>query len=116
MTVTIVALALLALRLITVSLVILVLARQFKLFKLAIDTGLVQFRAVMFALGVVFFLGNFIPIMVDFYYAFINTDASWNWILILYATSNAVGSFIAAFILWKIYKIAGTDTDDSKGV
>lgn len=105
MTVQIVAIILLILRLATLWFTGAVLLKQLKLFKMTIDSGLVKFRLSMTLLAVVFLVGSFLPIAVDVYYGFIATGATWNALLVLYATSNAISFLAASALLWKIYQI-----------
>ena len=106
---------LLAIRGVCLVLMFMVIIRQFRLFRMAIDTGLVQFRMVMFALGLVFLLSNILPIYVDYYFAFIKTDARWNGLLVAYAANNALSALASSYIIWKIYRIAGVSNKE-KGV
>jgi hypothetical protein len=111
MTVQATAILLLILRLISLSLVILVLKRQLRLFKLDVDNDLVTFRAVMFGLGIIFFLGHILPIATDIFYGFIHTsDDDFN-ILVYYAISNCVSGLVASILLWNVYRIAGKALD-----
>lgn len=112
MTVQIVASILLALRFASIFFIFLVLVRQFRLFKLHIDSGLVSFRIIMFALGIVFLLGSVVPIGVDYYYAVVHPNSGWNWLLVGYAVSNAITALVASVILWNIYRIAGAELDE----
>jgi hypothetical protein len=113
MTVQRIAIILLIMRIISVSFIILVIKRQYGLFKLRIDTQLVQFRMVMFILGHIFLLGNVLPIITDVYYAFFHISKEVN-LLVYYAISNALTSLVAAFLLWNIYRIAGMELEDKQ--
>lgn len=107
MTIQIVAFILLALRALTIAFTLSVLKQQYRLFKMTIDSGLVQFRVAMFSLTMVFLVGSVIPVMVDIYYGLINTDANWNLVLVAYALSNSLSFLASSVLLWKIYQIVG---------
>lgn len=108
-----IAFILLIMRLVSLGFISLVLYRQLRLFRLNIDSGLVRFRIVMFLLGVVFFLGNLLPIVVDYTYAFVIQENDIS-LLVYYAISNATTSLVASIILWHIYRIAGTALDEEQ--
>lgn len=111
MTIATVALILLIIRIIGLAFIAMVISVQYRLFKYAIDTGLVRFRMVMFLLGVVLLLSCVMPLYVDYYYAFVNTDIGWehNGLVVLYAVNNATSFLVSSYLLWKIYRIAGGD-------
>lgn len=106
--VSVIALILLIVRLIAVVFTIMVLRSQISLLKLKIEHELTGIRNVMLLLGYVLLIGSFLPIVIDFYYAFINVDAA-NSIIVYYAISNALSHLAAAVLLWNIYRIAQTD-------
>ena len=93
-----IAIGLFILRLITVFYIVRVIRRQIELFRLHIDTGLVRFRKTMLTLSIVFLLGNIMPIIIDFYYGFVDPVRKTDILLVLYAVSNAVMSLAASII------------------
>jgi hypothetical protein len=107
------ALFLLLERVVSVTFMSMVVRKQYRLFKFHIDTGLVAFRKVMFAMSVVFLLSNVIPIIVDVFYAFIDIPQHADPILKVYTFSNATAAMVASIFLWLIYRIAGKDFDES---
>lgn len=111
--ITTIAIILLIMRLVSLGFICLVLYRQLRLFRLDIDSGLVHFRVFMFILGIVLFLGNLLPVLVDYTYAFIIVEDDFS-LLVLYAISNASTSLAASIILYHIYKIAGTALDEEQ--
>ena len=106
------AIILLLLRILSLGLIASVVLRQITLFKLRIDSDLVKFRFILFLLGVAMLVGSVVPIYIDVYYSIIETDASWNGPLVMYATSNTLTHLAGSLLLWKVYQIAGTQAQE----
>ena len=116
-----IALCLLIARLISVTFIVMVLVRQYRLFGLPIDFSLVpgisklekrsvyRLRRVLFTLSVVIFLGNMIPILIDSLTLFVETSRSAHvhTISIMYAFSNSLTAMFSAIMIWLLYRVAG---------
>lgn len=123
-----IALLLLIGRLISVTFILLVLHRQYRLFGTQIDFELVpnltkyqrrnvyRIRRILFALSVIIFLGNLIPIAIDALTLFVETGrpAILRPVSVMYAFSNSLTAMFSAIMIWTLYKIAGLGTDEKK--
>lgn len=123
-----IALCLLIARLISVTFIVLVLVRQYRLFGLPIDFSLVpgisklekrsvyRLRRVLFTLSVVIFLGNMIPILIDCLTLFIETSrpAHVHTISIMYAFSNSLTAMFSAIMIWLLYRVAGIGVNTNR--
>jgi hypothetical protein len=83
-----------------------VLQLQIKLMRLRVPTSYVKFRRSMFALSTTILLGNFVPSIIYFYYAFINRPDGADAMLVFYAVTNTIISVASAIAIWTIYRIA----------
>lgn len=116
-------------RLISVVFIGMVLVLQAKLFGTNIDFTLVPnlskfqkrniylARKVLFALAIIVFLGNMIPIIIDAITAFNDNSLGRNpevpTISIAYAAGNALTAMFSAIFIWVLYKLAGLGGDNS---
>lgn len=119
----IIAVFLLIARLISVGFIVTVLILQWRLFKTKIDFSLVpnlsnyqkktiyRARKLLFALAVIIFLGNMVPIMIDTITIIsdnaIGRTPNVRAISIAYAGSNALTAMFSAIMIWGLYKLAG---------
>lgn len=99
----------LALRLISAYFIGRVLYIQYGLLKKPIDPDLRNFRAILFALSIVVFLGNLVPIAVDIYSLLfpVPRPAFYSLLSVSYGLSAALTSVASALLIWLLYKIAG---------
>lgn len=116
-----IALLLLLARAVSVTFIVLVLYRQWKLFGTQIDFKLVpnltkmerkhvyQIRKVLFTLSAIILAGNMIPICIDVLTLFVETSRprSIAPISIAYAFSNAFTAAFSALMIWTLYRVAG---------
>ena len=123
-----IALCLLIARLISVTFIVMVLVRQYRLFGLPIDFSLVpgisklekrsvyRLRRVLFTLSVVIFLGNMIPILIDSLTLFVETSRSAHvhTISIMYAFSNSLTAMFSAIMIWLLYRVAGIGVNTNR--
>lgn len=124
-----IAIFLLIARLISVAFILVILRLQWKLFGTKIDFTLVPnlttlgrnrvylARKILFALAVIIFLGNLVPIVIDTITILNSNDigrpSGLRLISILYASSNALTAMFSAIFIWFLYKVAGlTSTDE----
>lgn len=121
-----IALLLLIGRIVSLIFIVLVMYRQFKLFGTTIDFQLVpnltkmerknvyRIRKLLFALSVVIFLGNMIPVAIDVLTLFTETDRprSIATISIMYAFSNSFTAAFSAIMIWTLYCVAGLGGGD----
>lgn len=108
-------------RLVSVSFILVVLYRQYKLFGTQIDFALVPnlsrmqrknvytIRRILFALSVIILIGNLAPIVIDVITLFAETDRPANLrpISIIYAFSNSFTAMFSAAMIWTLYRVAG---------
>lgn len=123
-----IAFFLLIARLISVAFILIIIKLQWRLFGTEIDFSLVpnlskyqkkkvyRTRKILFALAIIVFLGNLVPIIIDTITAFDDNSLGRNpnvpTISIAYAFSNALTAMFSAIFIWALYKIAGlTNTD-----
>lgn len=114
-------------RLVSVIFIGIILKLQWGLFKREIDFRLVPnltkyerrkvylARKVLFALAVIIFCGNFIPIIIDTITLLgndLSRPANLKAISVLYAGSNALTAMFSAIFIWALYKVAGLTTSD----
>lgn len=99
-----IAVILLAGRLLTVIFVGLVIRLQIQLLKQNRGPELQWYRKSLLALTLILFIGNFVPIVIDSLGVFGKGSFS---LLLLYVFSNNLTAMIAAFITWFVYHMAG---------
>lgn len=106
---------LLIFRAISVVFIVMVIKRQWQLFKLPIDKSIRTFRLVLFCLSILVLIGNIIPIAVDVLALLGETNrpdhipsAS-----VLYTFNNSIAAVCSAILIWLLYFIAGKDNDES---
>lgn len=86
-----------------------VLHKQWGLFKTCIPRKLRNFRRLLFALSLVIFAGNLVPILVDGITIFggvVGRTQHPKPISVAYALSNAATQMICAGLIWLLYKMA----------
>lgn len=111
----IIAGTLLILRLVAVHYLFRVLKIQIRLLRRPIDPCIWDFRRKLHYMTVALLLGNVLPIILDSLVVlrgfgvleFVRTSP----LLITYAISNALIGFIAATLIYRIYKLANEDDD-----
>ena len=115
---------LLAERVIGVIFMVMVLVLQIRLFGKPINFDLVpnlsilqqekvyMIRRVLFGLSLTIFLGNMIPIAIDWVTLFSETSRpdTLSWLSIGYGISNATTDMVSGFMIWVLYKLAGFTT------
>lgn len=119
------AFILLVFRLVSMTFITLVIWRQISLFGTKINfddfpsltkgqrRNIYTMRRILFAIAVVIFIGNLIPVMIDsvaLLNEVIKTPGLRSW-GILYAVSNAITSVFSAFMIWFLYRLAGFSGD-----
>ena len=104
------ALALLLLigRAISITFIVLVIIKQWRLMRLPIDKEVVIFRRVFFVLSLIILAGNIIPIIIDVLTLFIETGRPANLrpISVSYALSNSFTAAVSAALIWSLYRLA----------
>jgi hypothetical protein len=107
---------LLAGRLVSVTFLVLVLIKQWRLLKLYVEPEIRGYRKLLFVLSCIILVGNFIPIVIDTATLFVETNRNPNVrsLSIMYALSNSATAAISAATIWLIYRTAGRrqDIDD----
>jgi hypothetical protein len=83
-----------------------VIRKQLGLFKKYIDPELRAFRLVLFLLSLSIFLGNLIPLTIDFINAIGVTSNEVPIGRIVYISSNAIVAVISAALIWSMYRMA----------
>lgn len=104
------ALILLVIRILSDVFILLVLIKQFRLFKFQVDANLRLYRRALFILSLIIFFGNFVPILIDYLTAFSDLQRSVSTvrpISLWYSFSNATTAFLSAFTIWLLYVMAG---------
>lgn len=116
MSIRLLAFILLLARLGSMTFIVLVLLKQWRLLQTPIEPYIQRFRKVLFALSVAILLGNLVPIFIDTLTLFVETQrpASVKGISIAYAFSNAITSFISSYLIWTLYRLASETADVEK--
>lgn len=83
-----------------------VIRKQLGLFKKYIDPELRSFRLVLFLLSTSIFIGNFIPLTIDFINAVGKSPDEVPFGRVLYITTNAIVAVISAGLIWSMYRMA----------
>lgn len=86
-----------------------VIARQVTLFGRQMQRDLIWFRRVLFALAMVIFLGNAIPMGIDVVtvLGFVTRSANHiNTVGLYYTTSNTLVAFTSSVLIWMLYRLA----------
>lgn len=102
----------LATRLLSLFFITIVIRRQWKLLKTPIDKEIVRFRQILFALCVVIFLGNLIPVTIDSLTLFADLKGRGNPqpIGVAYVISNCLTAVISSLFIWIMYRLAQAGT------
>ena len=93
----------------TIVFIVSVLKKQMDLFKLAVPKEIQKFRRRLFALALVIFLGNIIPMAVGLLTVLgvVTRSATHvNWVSGLYSASNTLTLFFSALLIWIMYRLA----------
>lgn len=104
-----IAIFLLVLRLISVVFMVLVIYKQLRLVRLPSTRYIRLTRVALLVLSIAIFLGNMIPIYVDWATAFAHLPRSTdkvNSIGVIYALDNAFTAVMSSAALWAVYKLA----------
>lgn len=83
-----------------------VIIKQLGLFKKYIDPELRTFRLILFLLSTSIFIGNFVPLTIDFLNAITEAPDEVPFGRILYITSNAIVAVISTGLIWSMYRMA----------
>lgn len=108
MTIASIAFILLVIRFISVFFIVMVISQQWRLLRKSTESELVGLKMVMFLLGHALLVGSVLPIIADFYYAFLHNGSDQMSIIVWYAISNCLTHFTGAILLWNIYRIASS--------
>ena len=81
-----------------------VIIKQFKLFKKKIYPELINYRFILFFLSISIFLGNIIPLTIDFINAIGITSNAVPLSRILYISANGIVTLISSVLIWSIYR------------
>lgn len=111
------ALILLIIRLASDAFILAVLYKQVRLFRFWVEPGLRLYRKGLFILSLIIFLGNFIPIVID--WLTVSSDlpravSTVPTISLWYAFSNAATAFLSAFTIWLLYRMAARALKNSQ--
>lgn len=108
MDIKLIALLLLLARVGSATFIFLVLRKQAQLMQYSITPALQSFRRVLFAISMIIFLGNFVPIFIDIVTILDNVERPQpRTIGIIYGFSNAITALIASILIWLLYRLAG---------
>lgn len=99
-----------------------VLKRQYSLFKLPIkDEGKLDgkairhFRAVLFGLALIVFIGNIVPFGIDLLTIlnddFIGRPGTVRVVSFIYTLSASLTSLISSYLIWRLYRLAADEKD-----
>ena len=102
--------------LVSVTFILLVLKKQYGLFKLSIDHNIKVFRRVLFFLSIAIFMGNIIPITVDGLTIFNHIQRSTNHVNAVglwYSMSNMLTAIFSSLLIWTLYLLAARTQDNN---
>ena len=94
------------LHLVASGFMLLVIKRQFGLFKKYIDPELRTFRLILFLLSVSIFLGNLVPLIIDLCNALGVAPDEVPVGRVVYITANAIVAVISSILIWSMYRMA----------
>ena len=107
---------LLIIRLISMGLLVSVIKKQLKLFKLPVedetllDTIRIQhFRSTLFIMAFIIFIGNLIPAILDVLTIFMNHLIQTNTAYFIYTIVNNITALASSYLIWKLYRIANNE-------
>lgn len=103
-----IAFILLIIRFVSVFFIVMVISQQWRLLRKKTESELAGLKMVMFLLGHALLVGSVLPIVADFYYAFLHDGGAETSIIVWYAISNCLTHFTGAVLLWNIYRIASS--------
>lgn len=97
-------------RLVAVAFLLPVLIKQVGLMRLRANSSLNTLRHVLFGIGLVIFIGQLVPILIDTaaLLELYERSGNPNPLGLAYAHSNALTALLAAILLNLIYKVAGS--------
>lgn len=105
---------LLLLRLISMTLLLLVIKRQWDLFKISVPKNINRFRVVLFTLTIGIFLGNIIPAGVDVLTVVADMSGrpdGVSLISLLYSLDNSLTALLSAYLIWRLYRLAANEKE-----
>lgn len=86
-----------------------VIKRQFELFKITIDPGIVVFRKILFCISIAIMAGNLYPIFIDIATILSKVHRSTNHVNmvgLIYTLSNMLTAIMSAILVWALYLFA----------
>lgn len=83
-----------------------VIKKQLGLFKKYIDPELRSFRLILFLLSTTIFVGNFVPLIIDFLNAINDAPEDVPFGRILYISANAIIAVVSSGLIWSMYRQA----------
>lgn len=83
-----------------------VIKKQLGLFKKYINPELRAFRLILFLLSMTIFIGNFIPLTIDFINAIGDSVSEVAFNRVLYITTNAIIAVVSSGLIWSMYRQA----------
>lgn len=111
MNIQLLALLLLAGRLISDFFIVLVLRRQWVISKTKTHPRLMAYRRVLSTLAILIFIFNIYPLALDTYTLFhpsIRTSPTVNFVGVIYTLGNSIGFMIASILVYALYKLGDT--------
>lgn len=102
---------LLAIRIVSMSLMALVIKRQLELFKLFIDKEIRLYRRILFALAVLIFAGNLIPALIDLLTItgdLVRYARTVNGVSLVYTMAWAGTSLLSSILIFWLYRMSHT--------
>lgn len=102
--------------LVSSAFIILVLRKQFKLFKVSIDPSIKVFRRVLFFLSMAILFGNVIPIIVDtatIFDAIVRSSHHVNTVGVFYSAANMITAVLSSLLVWTLYLLAARTLRDN---
>lgn len=108
------AIILLILRAIAAVFMIWVLSIQYPLLKAVNDPEIKPLRYVLFIFAAIIAVGNVVPIAIDIYGLFIESQVKTTFdpLLTVYFLNNAIVAAISAVCFWLVYQVSGLNTDE----
>lgn len=97
---------LLSIRVVSMSLILFVLKKQWELFRLPIEKKAIGFRKTLFLSALVIFLGNIIPAIIDIltiHGSIVGRPSEVNTISVIYSFDNALVALLSSLFMWLIY-------------
>lgn len=105
---------LLVLRIVSMTFMSMVIAKQVSLFKFSVPKKIRRFRVVLFALAIAILIGNFIP-------AGINTltildvqtgrPAEVHLVSTIYTLNASLVALLSSYLIWRLYRLAANEKE-----